>query len=69
MPSQGLTGLVAQLVERRLCEAEALGSNPSESINEMHQGRSMLLWEGPIVSYHEGIYEAMYKLCIQTLTE
>lgn len=25
-------GLVAQLAERRLCEAEALGSNPSESI-------------------------------------
>ena len=25
-------GLVAQLVERRLCKAEALGPNPSKSI-------------------------------------
>ena len=30
--SKGESGLVAQLEERRLCEAEALGSNPSESI-------------------------------------
>ena len=30
--SKGVSGLVAQLEERRLCEAEALGSNPSESI-------------------------------------
>jgi hypothetical protein len=29
-------GLVAQLVERRLCEAEALGPNPSKSINRAH---------------------------------
>ena len=30
-------GLVAQLVERRLCKAEALGPNPSKSIeNTMH---------------------------------
>ncbi len=28
-------GLVAQLVERRLCKAEALGPNPSKSIQLM----------------------------------
>jgi hypothetical protein len=38
--SKGVSGLVAQLEERRLCEAEALGSNPSESMFEMHQARS-----------------------------
>ena len=37
--SQGFSGLVAQLEERRLCEAEALGSNPSESIVNMHRAR------------------------------
>ena len=35
--SKGVSGLVAQLEERRLCEAEALGSNPSESMYNMHQ--------------------------------
>jgi hypothetical protein len=35
--SKGVSGLVAQLEERRLCEAEALGSNPSESMFDMHQ--------------------------------
>ncbi len=32
-------GLVAQLVERRLCKAEALGPNPSKSIQSMHHPR------------------------------
>ncbi len=31
------TGLIAQLEERRLCEAEAGGSNPPESIS--HEGK------------------------------
>jgi hypothetical protein len=33
-------GLVAQLVERCLCKAEALGPNPSKSIETMHTLRT-----------------------------
>lgn len=32
--SSPVDGLVAQLEERRLCKAEALGSNPSKSTNQ-----------------------------------
>jgi hypothetical protein len=38
LKSSDKLGLVAQLVERRLCKAEALGSNPSKSIS-MHHSR------------------------------
>ena len=38
-------GLVAQLVERRLCKAEALGPNPSKSI-QVHHSRINLGGKG-----------------------
>ena len=61
-------GLVAQLVERRLCKAEALGSNPSKSIYNAHiEVNSMWKDGGPFVD--ESVHEVMYKLCDQTLTE
>lgn len=48
-------GLVAQLVERRLCKAEALGSNPSKSNSNAHieadsmwKGRGPLVTDGPV---------------------
>ena len=46
---KGVYGLVAQLEERRLCEAEALGSNPSESILDA-PSKTILAWEGRMVS-------------------
>ena len=58
-------GLVAQLVERCLCKAEALGPNPSKStLICTHGGR--LDGEG---RRPYGAFEAVYKLCDQTLTE
>lgn len=38
-------GLVAQLVERRLCKAEALGPNPSKSIENAHTEENSA-WKG-----------------------
>ena len=61
--SKGVSGLVAQLEERRLCEAEALGSNPSESMFDMHQAREVLAWEGLTMPTYTTSCEATYKLC------
>ena len=61
--SKGVSGLVAQLEERRLCEAEALGSNPSESMFNMHQARCDLVWEGLTMPTYTVLCEATYKLC------
>ena len=46
----GKPGLVAQLVERRLCKAEALGSNPSKSNFNAHiEADSMWKGRGPFI--------------------
>ena len=40
-------GLVAQLVEHRLCKAEALGPNPSKSIEKYHAHiEADSMWKG-----------------------
>ncbi len=62
-------GLVAQLVERCLCKAEALGSNPSKSI-KMHTLRRTRCGRAEVpFTAVDGSDEAVYKLCDQTLTE
>ena len=64
-------GLVAQLVERCLCKAEALGPNPSKSIEKQCTHRGGLDVEGQrsVFSQKKRSDEAVYKLCDQTLTE
>jgi hypothetical protein len=64
----GKPGLVAQLVERRLCKAEALGSNPSKSNSNAHiEADSMWKGRGPFLTGRSD--DAVHKLCDQTLTE
>ena len=63
-------GLVAQLVERRLCKAEALGPNPSKSIESiMHTLRPTRCGRVEVRTRKVRSCEAVHKLCDQTLTE
>lgn len=61
-------GLVAQLVERCLCKAEALGSNPSKSTH-MHHLRMTRMGRAEAPSPQRAAVEAVHKFCDQTLTE
>ena len=55
-------GLIAQLEERRLCEAEAEGSNPPESTSVHSEMR--VPGEGRIACVDTQVHEVMYRCCI-----
>ncbi len=68
-PPKGVSGLVAQLEERRLCEAEALGSNPSESITMHHARSKSCLGRADDAVFVAGRVKPCISFAIQTLTE